>query len=608
MSAASADGVDDMPPPSGNQPTPAPMGGTLHGPDTGRNRLASSTGSLAGGPEDFSQDDAGDEAAYAEHDDDTSVATRPPSRLSSRLSSRAGASSAAAADIASLPIQDLMQHPFVKDLISRLAARDQSFERLSQDIISKHPYVRKLLTHIADLSQKLLDVTYSSAPPNHTRQAIEDHGSPSPLQIGDSTQDQPANAQTAQVDQHKRQFYYRASAKAHFGVKSMASISIKDCIFTLDTGKPIAKDRFQAMRETAELEIKAMHKLPAVSSPYKNRTLGYYDTFAKPMVDAAVKTVLKEFPELTSKGDWKARGVIDYCLRLHRRPNSLYSPRSSSSAMPGGVGDEDDDREDDEGDDDEETPDIDSTAANPQLRSTVHDPASSTGAGLNTAPVPIASAVTAGTVIADTTLSATTTPRDPSAPVPQQGAAQGKGKDKDTSSGLGILEDTPDYSALAAILGRPVTLLNSAAQLGPSPGGHAQEASGSQSQPASSGASTEGQAAADLSSQRTSLIDGDTIDLDVGRFLCQSREPEFNMKSKRVTLKRKLRSFEAQQPFSQDDVNTAQEKAEAISTPLGSPQKGRRRNTRPASPSKKQLDSTRTPLQSVNTNADQSSA
>ncbi|KAK0553258.1 hypothetical protein OC844_006323, partial [Tilletia horrida] len=559
---------------------PHPSGFSASGQGFSRSRLDSSTGSLVG-QEDFSQDDA-DEAAYAEHDDDHSIATRPPSRLSSRLSSTA------AAEIDGISIEALMQHPFVKDLISRLAARDQSFERLSQDVISKHPYVRSLLTHIADLSQKLLAVTSSDVPPTQARRAPEEPSTPSSSHTtGSGPADTRAQPSNTQADIHLRRFYYRYSAKTHYGVKSMAAIPIKDCIFTIDTGRVISKERFQTMKETAQLEVKGMHKLPAVASPYKNKTLGYYNKFAKPLVKASVKTMLKEFPELASKGDWKARGVIDYCLRLHRKPNPLYTPRPSSKGLPDGVEDEDDDEDDDEEDDEEDAGEANFSISSQPQRSTVPNSTSRTSADPNPSPptaAQMASAATASPASASSTPT-TATQGGTSVPSAHQPAAR-----EDSYGSLGLSEAAPDYSALAAVLGRPVALLNSASQHAPSTSTSesAQVAAAQPSQQATNGADISGQVPNNSCTQINALVDADTINLDVGRFLCQSRDPEFNMKSKRVTLKRKLRSFEAQQPFSQDDIDSAQGKADSLAATTSSPQKGRRRAGLSASPTKGQ--------------------
>ncbi|KAL9939706.1 hypothetical protein V8E36_001523 [Tilletia maclaganii] len=436
------------------------------------------------------QQDA-DEQAYADHDDDTSIA------------------STRRHDQDSIDLDVVLRHSFVRELLAKLADRDQQFERLSVETLSRHRYVQKLLLHIAELSQELKEAR-SKAP--HAGGAGASSGSGS---------GQPAAGQ--------------ASDQVQANVE--VSVHIND-------------------------EAATLHKEPDIASHWMTRSISFYAQLYPAQLEAAMNRMVNEFPELVSKGNWKAKYLIDHSLRLTRTPNKLFVPKVKGEDDIGPAEEDDDDEaqlhmEQPEGNHGSSNQNTDPPAApapsaanpsppaveapsngSPQLRLTAegnpHNPASKTPAAQ----------------VADNPTSS----RAPSSVLPPS---------TPTASSIALIRQStvaksPEkahdrYTALNAILKRsydadPKTIdkqMKTGATL------------------AMPDASLLPSMLIPRSSPSASLIDLEVTNLPLGRQLCKGREPTFDMRSLRPTIKRLLLKLDTGNPFTADEMEAAHKRVEA---------------------------------------------
>ncbi|KAL9932236.1 hypothetical protein V8E36_009008 [Tilletia maclaganii] len=444
----------------------------------------------------------------------------------------------------------VLRHSFVRELLAKLADRDQQFERLSVETLSRHRYVQKLLLHIAELSQELKEAR-SKAPHAGGAGASSGSGSGQPA-AGQASDQVQANVEDS-----------RSDALAHFNVRTVAKISVRKLIYALEGDDLVSDTRYKKIRESADDEAATLHKEPDIASHWMTRSISFYAPLYPAQLEAAMNRMVNEFPELVSKGNWKAKYLIDHSLRLTRTPNKLFVPKVKGEDDIGPADEDDDDEaqlhmEQPEGNHGSSNQNTDPPAApapsaanpsppaveapsngSPQLRLTAegnpHNPASKTPAA-QVADNPTSSRAPSS-VLPPSTPTASSI-----ALIRQSTAAKSPEKAHDR------------YTALNAILKRsydadPKTI----------------------DKQMKTGATLDAPDASLLpsmliprSSPSASLIDlEDVTNLPLGRQLCKGREPTFDMRSLRPTIKRLLLKLDTGNPFTADEMEAAHKRVEA---------------------------------------------
>ncbi|KAK0562514.1 hypothetical protein OC844_002663 [Tilletia horrida] len=545
-----------------------------------------------------------DEAAY--HDDEDEEDDEDDEEGDTRANNRPSYTHSRQKDIdiESIDIDIIFRHPAVRKLLDKLAEQDKKFEHISEEDLRKHPYVTQLLAHVFDLSCRVATLeqeigmrddekksgkaTSSSSSANKAssssaRQAASSSSSALVIQLRDKEGG-------TEIPLRQRRFYSRSSAVKAFKPKAPSAPSV---IYKIHKDEPVSEERFAELKDAAEDHVEDLHRLPDITCGLKHKTIGYYNTYYESELVEAINELAKDHPELRSRENWKGRTLIDYCLRGCRKRNPAYIPSSGrrSAAVPGLPAEDGDSLAEDE--------DILAFSSAPNASNPLTQPVA------NAQPSPTPSPA----------ISATNATR--------RSYAQ------------------PDYSALGRALGREipnipeissstVSTSNAMAEPGPSPQPSPTNAPPSQQTPLTSMTTPSGLAHAsesdhtdfalrssnataaaqtgpqDGSEQAANVVDINSIDRDVGRYLCQARDATFNMKSTRPSLKKALYNFSNSIPFSRAELAAAQAKA-AINASTSSPQKRKQRATTAASPSKRQVTATRTPLRVID-NADAASS
>ncbi|KAK0523307.1 hypothetical protein OC842_006190 [Tilletia horrida] len=498
-------------------------------------------------------------------------------------------------DIESIDIDIIFRHPAVRKLLDKLAEQDKKFEHISEEDLRKHPYVTQLLAHVFDLSCRVATLeqeigmrddekksgkaTLSSSTANRAssssaRQTAPSSSSALVIQLRDKEGG-------TEIPLRKRRFYSRSSAVKAFKPKAPSAPSV---IYKIHEDEPVSDERFAELKDAAEDHVEDLHRLPDITCGLKHKTIGYYNTYYESELVEAINKLAKDHPELQSRENWKGRTLIDYCLRGCRKRNPAYIPSSGrrSAAVPGLPAED--------GDSLAENEDILAFSSASNASDPLIQPPSSL-------------------IVATAQPSPTPSPAISATNATRRSYAQ------------------PDYSALGRALGREIpnipdisssTVSTSiaTAEPGPSPQPSPTNAPPSQQAPltsmttpsnlahASQSASQTGPQ--DGSEQAANVVDINSIDRDVGRYLCQARDATFNMKSTRPSLKKALYGFSNSFPFSRAELDAAQAKA-AINASTSSPQKRKQRATTAGSPSKRQATATRTPLRVID-NADAASS
>ncbi|KAL9937596.1 hypothetical protein V8E36_003141 [Tilletia maclaganii] len=481
------------------------------------------------------QQDA-DEQAYADHDDDTSTRRH---------------------DQDSIDLDVVLRHSFVRELLAKLADRDQQFERLSVETLSRHRYVQKLLLHIAELSQELKEAR-SKAP--HAGGAGASSGSGS----GQPAAGQASDQVQAKVEKppRERPFYYRSDALAHFNVRTVAKISVRKLIYALEGDDLVSDTRYKKIRESADDEAATLHKEPDIASHWMTRSISFYAQIYPAQLEAAMNRMVNEFPELVSKGNWKAKYLIDHSLRLTRTPNKLFVPK---------VKGEDDIGPADEDDDDEAQLHMEQPEDNHgSSHQNTDPPAAPAPSAANPSP-PAVEAPSNGSP--QLRLTAEGNPHNPASQPPEAQVADNPTSSRapssvlppstPTASSIAMIRQSmavkpPEkahdrYTALNAILKRsydadPKTIakqMKTGATL------------------AAPDASLLPSMLIPHSSPSASLVDLEVTNLPLGRQLCKGREPTFDMRSLRPTIKRLLLKLDTGNPFTADEMEAAHKRVEA---------------------------------------------